>query len=817
MRGALRKSTARWRRLYAVFAFHYGERQLERLMPRLANVFGKPNTTINLDVLGALMTTSIALLILPIRILLIRCSLWGMQRVSRPHARARSNLRSNIMLRNIGLTLAIVALSPPAHADVDELGAFQTEFRVEVPEYHGLEPRITLAYDSSLGNGLLGVGWRLQAGSLITRVSPRRGVPRFDSSDIYLLDGGELVACVTPSDSPSCTTAASAVGAGIVPGTAVFYSTRVESYQRIAFDPPSGTWSVWSKTGTTATYRSLDGGRTFSLSSLKDTHGNLVTYNTWCDGANHCYLDRITYAGSGAAAGAEIRFFLAARPDPIEAGVGAVYELMAYRLKSISVKWDGQLTRAYALNYALSASTGASLLRSFQMFGRDASLDTDGTLTAGPTPPLPLVTFEAPSMGRTGDWEFPWITTQPNLTIPDPLSGAVNYPSHYGGRRLPSQACDTEEFECPWGLVSGDWNGDGRSDLLYWAINRASCETLSLTAVLTEPVGASSEIGSTLPTGVRRSGNVRCAIAVWVGDFNGDARDDLLLLVNGRPRIAYSLGSGRFSLATGSTNSRTDGSHCDIGDVDADGKADLVCSDATNSTPQLITFRTQSDGSFAITSELLSPQLVTSMEGHRLVLADVNGDGRADVVLATQVNGTWMLVTGLSRGDGTWDWEPGQTTPWAYAANESARLFAGDFDGDGRKDVLLDREFNSGGPDEIYVGLSLKGALGGRFLLVNPATPWARRIAVADVNGDGKDDLILRDTLTAAFANGTGWFEPPPSGSNRTCAASCYSGTSMVTAKPILFVQLTRVASYYSKITFPRTKESTCIAGCPQT
>jgi hypothetical protein len=162
--------------------------------------------------------------------------------------------------------------------------------------------------------------------------------------------------------------------------------------------------------------------------------------------------------------------------------------------------------------------------------------------------------------------------------------------------------------------------------------------------------------------------------------------------------------------------------------------------------------------------------MITSMAGHRLVLADVDGDGTADVVFAVQVNGIWMLVSGLSRGDGAWDWEPLQATPWPNAPNEDSRLFAGDFDGDGRKDVLLDRAFGSPVPDEIYVGLSAKGALTGRFILVKPSTPWARHVAIADVNGDGKDDLVLKDTLSSALASGSGLFDPPPSAPGKACA-----------------------------------------------
>src|SRR5262249_29622858 len=91
-----------------------------------------------------------------------------------------------------------------AQATVAPSGAYQTDVLVEVPLYYGIQPRLRLVYDSSVGDGLLGVGWRFSGPSEIQRLSSGRGAPRFDSSDIYLLDGIELVRCQALMRSPSC-------------------------------------------------------------------------------------------------------------------------------------------------------------------------------------------------------------------------------------------------------------------------------------------------------------------------------------------------------------------------------------------------------------------------------------------------------------------------------------------------------------------------------------------------------------------------------------------------------------------------------------
>lgn len=83
----------------------------------------------------------------------------------------------------------------PANVAPDPSGAFMTALTVAVPSFHGLEPSVALKYDSSLGNGVLGVGWRLQGDSRIQRVSAGKDSPRYDATDRYFLDGAELVVC----------------------------------------------------------------------------------------------------------------------------------------------------------------------------------------------------------------------------------------------------------------------------------------------------------------------------------------------------------------------------------------------------------------------------------------------------------------------------------------------------------------------------------------------------------------------------------------------------------------------------------------------
>src|SRR5882724_2432585 len=165
----------------------------------------------------------------------------------------------------------------------DSAGSFVDTVPIVVPPFRGLEPGLALSYDSSGDNGFVGVGWRLAGLSVIERASPRRGFPRFDSpsTDIYLLDDSEMVACAQAPTSPSCTTG----------GT---HATKVESYLRIKQNTAANTWQVTSRDGTKLTYQPVGafagGNQTtlgaqfrWVLASVVDTHGNTVQYNYWCD------------------------------------------------------------------------------------------------------------------------------------------------------------------------------------------------------------------------------------------------------------------------------------------------------------------------------------------------------------------------------------------------------------------------------------------------------------------------------------------------------------------------------------------------------
>src|SRR5262245_19553304 len=190
------------------------------------------------------------------------------------------------LVHRAGFSLSVALLSArPAAAQQNPteqvssfFGSFSNSVAIQVPAFHGLEPRLALGYSSEGRNGFVGVGWSLSGFSTIQRVSAGRGTPNFDSTDIYLLDGQELVACQSGMVSPSCTTG----------GT---HATKIESYLRIQFNSGANLWYVWGKDGTKTTFQPLlatTAAYRWGQIQTIDTKGNAVNY-AWTCLDNDCY------------------------------------------------------------------------------------------------------------------------------------------------------------------------------------------------------------------------------------------------------------------------------------------------------------------------------------------------------------------------------------------------------------------------------------------------------------------------------------------------------------------------------------------------
>jgi len=402
----------------------------------------------------------------------------------------RRSLWSKLALA-AGACLASLSAAP---AEVGVSGAYTTGMSLEVPAFHAITPSVALNYNSNGSNGSVGVGWGLDASSIIQRGQPGHGAPKYDLSDVFYLDGVELIPCVSGSTSPSCLSSGS-------------HSTKIENFKRIE-QIANGNWKITAKDGTVSWYLPWELGSgtnqaswnvfRWRLQYVIDTHGNEVRYSyTLGTTGGEAYLLSITYGEGTACAvqppfpsgvgpfsqgqqipGTEIRFFWEPRTDKGYYGNGKTIVEAPWRLKSVRVKNAGWTNRAYVLQYATSSSSARSMVSSIQQFGSDVVLcenigGCSGTPFGAPMPSatsLPAATFETPSMSvAPNTWNSAWSLASTPVSYSTYSNAgfagiytpgfANNYPCN-GTYPCRIDACSADAIVCQL----GDVNGDGRSD-----------------------------------------------------------------------------------------------------------------------------------------------------------------------------------------------------------------------------------------------------------------------------------------------------------------------------------------------------------------
>ena len=274
------------------------------------------------------------------------------------------------------------------------------------------------------------------------------------------------------------------------------------------------------------------------------------------------------------------------------------------------------------------------------------------------------------------------------------------------------------------------------------------CRTLVLALVLGPAALAHAQfrVAQTLPV----PGTTR-TVAV-AGDFNADGLVDLAVDYYPTSGIAVFLGTGPGTFAPPVLTSipGVDWDQVAAADLNGDGRTDVVAANGLGVSRYL------ADGSGGFTAIPMGAEGEgITLDYNAVSVGDVNGDGHTDIVAAVH-DYFGPLFVWVSLGDGAGGFGPWLTQQ--VGVGKTGQIAVVDVNGDGAPDVLIPNDHSGG---SLLTALNDgTGAFAASFSVTTGSQ--ARGLAVADFDGDGKLDAAVANrgpkTLSFLKGNGAGGF-----------------------------------------------------------
>ena len=206
------------------------------------------------------------------------------------------------------------------------------------------------------------------------------------------------------------------------------------------------------------------------------------------------------------------------------------------------------------------------------------------------------------------------------------------------------------------------------------------------------------------------------------------------------PAATYNVGSQPYSVTAA--------------DVNGDGKVDLICANYGDNTLSVLT--NNGSGGFVLSSTLDVGTPPWWARPYSVTAADVNGDGKVDLICANFGNNTLSVLT----NDGSGGFVLASTLD---VGDDPISVTAADVNGDGKVDLICANYYSPSSPSYNTLTVLTNDGSGGFVIASAPVVGlYPQSVTAADVNGDGTADLVCANwgynTLSVLTNAGSGDF-----------------------------------------------------------